>query len=140
MESISVCKLQLPCRCPLLKYTLDVQALEMKHMQLLMTYGAEVTAVTDIFNYNREKPIVPKNAARHSGSIKWVRGLVERIEAPMEKIRCLNKAVLDTEEARAIFASQGALVQAMKEFEDEHVKAWISKVSQVRGSRDSCPL
>ena len=109
-----------------------MQALEAKHMQLLTTYGEELEAVTDLFHYNKEKPVVPKNAARHSGSIKWVRGLVERVEAPMEKIRMLNKLVLDTEEARVIFASQGALVQAMKEFEAEHVQAWVSKVSQVR--------
>jgi dynein heavy chain len=117
-----------------------LQALEQKHMQLLMQYGAEVSSVTEIFNSNQDKPVVPKNAARRSGSIKWVRGLMERIEAPMEKIRCLNKAVLDTEEARAIFASQGALVQAMKEFEEEHVKAWRSKVSQVRAADGVCSV
>ena len=91
----------------------------------------ELEAVTDLFHYNKDKPVVPKNAARHSGSIKWVRGLVERVEAPMEKIRMLNKLVLDTEEARTIFASHAALVQAMKEFEGQHVQAWVSQVSQV---------
>ena len=71
---------------------------------------------------------------------KWlcpqVRGLLERVEAPLEKIRALNKLVLDTEEARAIFARQGALVQAMTEFEEEHAKTWVSKVSKVRMRRD----
>jgi dynein heavy chain, axonemal len=108
-----------------------LQALEMKHMQLLLSYGEELEAVTELFHYNKDKPIVPRNAALHSGSIKWVRGLLERVEAPMEKIRMLNKLVLDTEEARVIFASQSALVQAMRDFEAERVKAWVSKVSLV---------
>jgi Dynein heavy chain, N-terminal region 1 len=64
-----------------------------------------------------------------------VRGLLERIEAPMEKIKGLNKLVLDTEEARAIFGRHGALAQAMKEFEEEHVRAWTAKVSEVRSGR-----
>ena len=109
-----------------------VQALEMKHMQLLLAYGDELETVSDLFHTLKATPLVPKNAARHSGAIKWVRGLLERAEAPMEKIRQLNKLVLDTEEARGIFARQAALVQAMKEFEEEHVKTWVGKVSKVR--------
>ena len=81
-------------------------------MQLLLAHGDELEAVADLFADYKANPVVPKNAAKHSGAIKWVRGLLERIEAPMEKIRLLSKLVLDTEEARGIFARQAALVQA----------------------------
>lgn len=100
-------------------------------MQLLLNYSDELAGVKDAFHYTRDTPVLPKNAARHSGAIKWVRGLVERIEAPMDKIRALNKLVLETEEARRTLEDHTALVQAMKEFEEEHVKAWVSQVSQV---------
>lgn len=112
-------------------HLLCMQALEAKHMHLLLDYSDELESVKDAFHYTRDTPVLPKNAARHSGAIKWVRGLMERIEAPMDKIRALNKLVLDTEEARRTLADHTALVQAMKEFEEEHAKAWVSQVSQV---------
>jgi dynein heavy chain, axonemal len=112
--------------------TLAMQALEAKHMQLLLDYSDELASVKDAFHYTRDAPVLPKNAARHSGAIKWVRGLMERIEAPMEKIRALNKLVLDSEEAKRTLADHAALIQAMKDFEEEHAKAWVSQVSQAR--------
>ena len=97
-----------------------------------------VTVADDVqprpLKYYKDAPILPKNAARHSGSIKWVRGLRERVEAPMDKIRGLNKLVLDTEEAKRIFEDHAVLLKAMTEFEEEHVKAWVGQVSQV------CPI
>lgn len=111
-----------------------VQALEEKQLQLLMTYSQDLATVKDSFKYYKDAPILPKNAARHSGSIKWVRGLRERVEAPMDKIRGLNKLVLDTEEAKRIFEDHAVLLKAMTEFEEEHVKAWVGQVSQV------CPI
>jgi hypothetical protein len=115
-----------------------LQALEAKHMQLLTNYSEDLESVKDAFYYTRDTPVLPKDAARHSGAIKWVRGLVERMEAPMEKIRALSKLVLETEEARRTLAEHTALLQAMKEFEEEHVRAWVSQVSQVRPASHAC--
>lgn len=109
----------------------EVQALEEKQLQLLMTYSQDLSTVKDAFHYNKQAPILTKNAALHSGSIKWVRGLRERIDTPMDKIRALNKLVLDTEEARRMFEDHAALSKAMNEFEEEHVKEWVGQVSQV---------
>jgi len=36
----------------------------------------------------------------HAGAVYWVRGLVERIKEPMEKLRGLNKLVMETEESK----------------------------------------
>lgn len=108
-----------------------MQALEEKQLQLLMTYSQDLATVKDAFHYNKKAPILPKNAALHSGSIKWVRGLRERIDSPMDKIRALNRLVLDTEEARRMFEDHAALLKDMNEFEEEHVKAWVGQVSQV---------
>ena len=101
-------------------------------MALLLTYGDELATAADLFHTHKAHPIVPKNAAHHSGAIKWVRGLKERIEAPLEKVRGLSRAVLETEEAKAIFAQRDALVEEMQAFEGEHVKEWVGKVSTVR--------
>lgn len=106
-------------------------ALEAKHAELLAAFGDEVAAVGDMFREGAPAPRVPKNAARHSGAVKWVRGLVERAEAPLEKIRALSRAVTETEEARGIFAAQEALVARMREYEQEHVSAWTALVSEV---------
>ena len=47
--------------------------------------------VGDIFYRNKHNPPVNKNAAPHSGAVSWVRGLVERVEEPMSKLRNMNK-------------------------------------------------
>jgi Dynein heavy chain, N-terminal region 1 len=108
-----------------------LQALESKHLQLLTAFGDELEQVTDLFHYNKDAPMLPKNAAKHSGSVKWVRGLHERIEAPMDKIKALNKSVLESEEGCAILEGQCALVNAMQQYEQLHIDAWISQVSKV---------
>lgn len=108
------------------------QALEAKHMQLLASFGEELEQVTDLFFYNKKSPTLPKNAAKHSGSVKWVRGLRERIEAPLDKIRSLSKAVLESDEARRSFKSHAVVMDAMQSYEQGHVASWISQVSKVR--------
>ena len=39
----------------------------------------------------KDRPIVAKNSAPHSGAVAWVRGLMERIDEPMQKLRTMNK-------------------------------------------------
>lgn len=50
--------------------------------------------VSDIFHAYRDRPIVAKNSAPHSGAVAWCRGLVERIDEPMQKLRAMNKVRL----------------------------------------------
>lgn len=54
------------------------------------------------------------------------------MDAPMEKIRALNKLVLETVDARDVFKQHAALLAAMRDFEGAHVSAWTETVAQVR--------
>lgn len=76
--------------------------LEKKHMDLLRAYGADVKEVHDIFANQSAAPNVPKNNAPHSGACAWVRALKERVSEPMEKLKELPPAVLESEEGREI--------------------------------------
>lgn len=54
------------------------------------------------------------------------------MDAPMEKIRALNKLVLETVDARDVFKQHAALLAVMRDFEGAHVSAWTETVAQVR--------
>lgn len=65
--------------------------LEKKHADLLHSYASDLKDVSDIFHLYKDRPVVAKNSAPHSGAVAWVRGLVERIDEPMQKLRTMNK-------------------------------------------------
>jgi hypothetical protein len=47
--------------------------------------------VHDIFHAYKDRPVVARNSAPHSGAVAWVRGMVERIDEPMQKLRTMSK-------------------------------------------------
>ena len=74
--------------------------IEKKHVDLLDSYASDLKDVSDIFNAYKDRPVVAKNSAPHSGAVAWVRGLKERIEEPMQKLKTMNKLVLEMDQVR----------------------------------------
>lgn len=46
--------------------------LEKKTDDLLKAYANDLSDVTDLFHAHKDKPIVAKNSAPHSGAVAWV--------------------------------------------------------------------
>jgi hypothetical protein len=65
---------------------------------------------------------------RLPGAVAWVRGLLERIEEPMNKLRTMNKSVMDTEEANDIQKLYTSLTASMADYERAAVNAWCQQV------------
>lgn len=61
--------------------------LEKKNTDLLAAFSSDLTDVSDLFQTYKDKPVVARNSAPHSGATAWARGLRERIEEPMSKVR-----------------------------------------------------
>lgn len=53
--------------------------------------------VFDIFHAYKDHPVVARNSAPHSGAVAWVRGMVERIDEPMQKLRTMSKVGADVQ-------------------------------------------
>lgn len=96
-------------------------SLERKHADLLYAYACDLKEVADLFAAHRERPIVARNSAPHSGAVAWVRGLVERIEEPLQKLRGMSKAVMEADAARDIERTYESLMAAMREYERRQV-------------------
>ena len=69
-----------------------------KQVELVRQFGADLKEVQRIFDQSRDDPVIAKNAPPFAGSVAWVRGLVQRIKQPMEKLEGLSKLVMETDE------------------------------------------
>ena len=72
--------------------------MERKHLELIKTYGTDLRDVQDTFTkqknlsaegryLERMGPPLYMNLPPVSGSLFWVRGLIDRIEEPMTKLK-----------------------------------------------------
>jgi dynein heavy chain, axonemal len=105
--------------------------LEKKNLDLVRTFGADLKEVAELFHSHKERPVLATNSAPHSGKVAWVRGLVERVEDPMGKLRSMGKVVTDSEGFKEITKTYTALMAAMAEHERVAVEEWCK---QVRGT------
>ena len=71
--------------------------LEKKQVELVRRLGG-LKEVQRIFDQSRDDPVIAKNAPPFAGSVAWVRGLVQRIKQPMEKLEGLSKLVMEADE------------------------------------------
>ena len=49
--------------------------LEKKNADLLTSFASDLKDVFDLFHTYKDKPVVARNSAPHSGAAAWVRGL-----------------------------------------------------------------
>ena len=49
--------------------------LEKKNADLLTSFASDLKDVLDLFHTYKDKPVVARNSAPHSGAAAWVRGL-----------------------------------------------------------------
>eukprot|EP00201_Polytomella_parva_P017476 CAMPEP_0175071536 /NCGR_PEP_ID=MMETSP0052_2-20121109/19298_1 /TAXON_ID=51329 ORGANISM="Polytomella parva, Strain SAG 63-3" /NCGR_SAMPLE_ID=MMETSP0052_2 /ASSEMBLY_ACC=CAM_ASM_000194 /LENGTH=4543 /DNA_ID=CAMNT_0016338719 /DNA_START=12 /DNA_END=13643 /DNA_ORIENTATION=- len=114
--------------------------LEKKHTDLLKTFQKDLKEVSDIFYIYKDKPIVAKNSAPFSGSVAWVRGLMERIDDPISKIKTLHKMYLETDLARDIFQNYDHLREDMVAYAQRAVEAWCVQVEATSDEKLNQPL
>ena len=101
--------------------------LEKKQIDLMRQYGQDLKAVQDIFTAQKADPVLSKNSPPHAGAVYWVRGLTARIKEPMEKLRGLNKLVMETEESKEITKLFQQLSAALAEYERSTIAKWVKE-------------
>ncbi|KAL4450636.1 hypothetical protein ABPG77_000992 [Micractinium sp. CCAP 211/92] len=105
--------------------------MERKHAELVRNFLFELQEVADSFNAQKAYPVVPKNAAPHSGALAWVRGLRERITAPMDKLKGLSPAVLNSDVGLEMRRQSDNLIAAMGVFEANLMQEWCTMAAYV---------
>ena len=109
--------------------------LERKQADLLRAYAADLRAVQEIFTAQMGAPAVNKNMPPHSGAVSWCRALRERATEPMEKVKELPAAVLESEEGAEMLKLYGALTDALADFEKRTVEEWAVKAEETGEER-----
>ncbi len=67
-----------------------------------MSYSEDMARIQGLFLENKDNPPIPHNTPPCAGAVLWCRGLLSRLQQPMDKLRQLNRSILDREEARSL--------------------------------------
>jgi dynein heavy chain len=114
--------------------------LEKKHPVLLRTYHMDLLHVQEIFVHGMADPPVYANMAPHSGAVAWARGLLERADEPMARLKGVVKAALDTQEGKEIVRTYSALISSLQEFEKSTVERWCLTIDAISSDKLNRPL
>jgi dynein heavy chain len=108
----------------LLERELILADLERKNSDLLRAYASDLKTVQEIFISRQQDPPIADNAPPHAGAVFWGRGMMERVEEPMARLKGIGKAVLESEEGKEIVRAHLAIMTSLKEYETSHIENW----------------
>ena len=94
--------------------------LEKKHVALINSFAEEIKDVQRIFSRLSDKPHINKNSPQRAGAVLWVRGLIERIKGPMEKLRAFSR--IDSDEGKELVQVYDRLMQSLTSYETATVE------------------
>lgn len=98
--------------------------LEKKHGVLISAVREDAEEVQKFFTDWRNNPPVASNLPPIAGALTWCRGLLERIQLPLEKLKSLDKKILEREDARESVKMYAAFLGQLSDFEKEKIEAW----------------
>ena len=114
--------------------------LEKKHGSLIESYSEDVTSVLQIFVENKDSPPIGNNLPPIAGALTWCRGLLDRVKLPMEKMKKLDRKVLDREDAREVVKMYTSLLGQLADFERIKIEAWGQSIEESSQAKLKNPL
>ncbi|KDO31249.1 hypothetical protein SPRG_03866 [Saprolegnia parasitica CBS 223.65] len=114
--------------------------LEKKHVALVQAYGMDLKHVQELFLHSRDAPPISWNLPPIAGALTWCRGLIERIEHPMKKLKELNHNVMDREEAKEVYKVYGTVLASLQEYENQKVEEWSRDVEASSQAKLKLPI
>jgi len=124
----------------LLLRPLIADEMEKKYVELLTGYQLNLTAVQKLFMESRSAPNIASNLPPIAGALYWSRGLLERIRLPTEKLKLLDRKVLDRDEAVEAIKTFTYLTGRLQEFEKQQIKAWADSIEATSQAKLKNPL
>ncbi len=93
-----------------------------------------------IFLEEREDPPIAHNFPPFAGAVAWCRGLMDRIMYPMEKLRHLNRSVLEREDSKDVMKLFTTIVASLTEYEHTVTTKWAESIEVSSKSKLKLPL
>ncbi|PZC81902.1 hypothetical protein B5X24_HaOG211688 [Helicoverpa armigera] len=113
------------------KLKLDCLYLEDQYYDLISTYTAEIEALRDRYNEEKEQPELPRNMPPVAGRVMWIRFYDKNINMPMDVFKKHHEVITHMNTQRCI-KLYNVLTIVFTEFELIYHYAWAENVGQVR--------
>lgn len=105
-----------------------------KHPLLLSMYMEDLNKVQAIFATNKDSPRIDNNMPPIAGALSWSRGLLDRINEPIGKLRKLT-AGSEREQAKEVEKVHEAICTKLSEYENAKIVEWAEEVDQSSQSK-----
>ena len=102
--------------------------LEKKSTDLLLAFSSDLKSVQEMFFLFNENPPVNDNLPPRSGAVTWARGLMERVDDPMMRLKSMSKGILESEEGKEVIRSHSSIMHALREYETIHIEDWAKEI------------
>ena len=116
------------------------EELERKYAELVAAFGEDVKTMQKLFVASKADPPISHNLPPIAGALTWCRGLLQRVRTPMEKLKRLEKKVMEREEARDVVKDYTAFQGQLSDFEREQIEAWGGSVERSSQAKLKNPL
>ena len=114
--------------------------LEKKYAPLIESVKIDINEVQTIFLEHKDDPLIASNLPPSAGALSWCRGLQDRVQFPIEKLKSLDKKVLEREDTRDMLKLYTAILGQMADFDRERVEAWGSSIEDSSQAKLKNPL
>lgn len=104
------------------------EELEKKYVELVLDYGKDIKQMQALFLRQRDAPPIASNLPPLAGALTWCRGLLERVQHPMKKLKQLEKRVMECEEARLVIRDYTTFLGQLSDYERSQIAAWGDSV------------
>jgi len=94
--------------------------------EILQQFTVEVAAVNELWEKNKDNPIIPKNQPPVCGAIMWSRGLFFRIKKTILQFQSYC-TLSDTEEGKLTIRKYIELGKALRNYENDRHAVWRAK-------------
>lgn len=115
-------------------------ALEKKHSALITGLAEEIGDIQKNFIELNEKPPISSNLPPIAGALTWSRGLLDRAQLPIEKLKTFDRKILERDDAREVIKVYTALISYLADFENSKIKEWGSSIEDTSQAKLRQPL
>lgn len=110
-------------------------ALEKKYSLLIELIQHDIKNVQAIFNSCCDDPPITNNLPPIAGALTWSRGLIERMQGPIEKLNTFETSILEREDVKETLKLFNNVINQINEFNRRNIETWgqsIEVSSQVK--------
>jgi dynein heavy chain len=101
--------------------------LEKKFASIIAVVRADIEEARRTFQSLESNPPLPANHPPIAGALTWSRGLFERVQLPVDKLKTFEK-MMERDDAREVVRLYTVFVGELSDFEKAHTEAWSASI------------